>query len=56
MVVNDKENINVRLHWFRGGLTGSGVMISVQGNSSLLFRKYADRIKIIRISGDNPFY
>jgi len=56
MVIADRNEIVVRLHWFRRGLTSSLVTIKLRGQTQFLFRKYPDGLKLRRIDKDNPFF
>jgi len=57
MVVADKNGVNVRLHWFKKAVTGSGVVIELEGSSQFLFKKYPDKtLRLRRIIKINPFF
>lgn len=57
MVVADKNGIVVRCHWFKRGLTGSSVVIELEGSSQFLFKRYPGKIlKLNRIIKGNPFF
>lgn len=56
MVIADKNGINVRLHWLKTGVTGSGIAIRMRGKSQFLFKKYPQGLSLMRITQENPFF
>ena len=56
MILADKNGVNVRLHWFKRGVTGSNVFIRAQGSSQFLFKRYPDGLRLKRIDKENPFF
>ncbi|MFH0856168.1 MAG: hypothetical protein V1869_06670 [Candidatus Omnitrophota bacterium] len=56
MIVADKNEVSVRVHWQRRGVTGSGVVIKSQGKSQLQFKRCPEGLKLKRIDKDNPFF
>ena len=55
-VLLNKDNLSVRLHWFKTAFTNDGVFSKFKGSSQLVFNKSSQGLKLLYLRGDNPFY
>ncbi|UCG35445.1 MAG: hypothetical protein JSW17_01195 [Candidatus Omnitrophota bacterium] len=55
-VLQEKDRIFVRLHWFRKSTTSSGVISKTKGKSQFIFRQTPQGLKLLYIRGNNPFF
>jgi len=55
-VLKDKDQISVRLHWYKNIMDNSGVLSKSQGSSQFVFKQYPEGLKLFYIRQDNPFF
>ena len=55
-ILQNRDRVSVRLHWFKKTLDPGGVFYKKEGSSQFVFRNSRRGLKLLYIRGDNPFF